>query len=114
LQRLHYHGTQTIKALAHVDRRYRHKNPPALCQPEHGSSASSLNNLGMLLRLGILKDTDSPLRNVRCIDIGSTLDTQRSLDSATGFTTTGTNRIDRLVDGSASATDAASLRDETA
>jgi hypothetical protein len=55
-------------------------------------------------------DTDSPLRSLTCIDIGSIVDTPPSLDSRTGFTTSGTNRIDRLADVPACATDAASLR----
>jgi len=110
LQRLHHRRAQAIKALAHVDRRHRHKNPRTLRQPQHGIPASSLNNLVMLLRLDILKDADSPLRSVRCIDIGCAVDTVRSLDSGTGLTTSGTNRIDRLVDDPPTASDAASLR----
>jgi hypothetical protein len=64
-----------------------------------------------LPRLGILSATDSPLRSVRCIDIGSAVDTARSLDSGTVFTTSGTNRIDRLADELAPC--AASLRFRT-
>jgi hypothetical protein len=50
----------------------------------------------MLPRLGILSDTDSPLRSVRCIDIGSTVKAVHGTDSDAVFTTSGTKRIERL------------------
>jgi hypothetical protein len=63
----------------------------------------------MLLRLGILSDTDSPLRSVKRIDIGSAVDAAHSADPGAVFTTSGTKCIDRLA-RLATAPGAASLR----